>query len=136
MTRIQESRIQESEKGFTLIETALALTVLLGGVLAGAHLLSYAVATSHRAGVRAQAAVLLALKAEEIQASRTAPAAGGTEYLRATSDGLWDTVREAGEATHLRVWRIVSSQPVRAEIDVYAVDGAARRLAHATVTWP
>lgn len=126
----------ERNEGFTLIETALALTVLLGGILAGAHLFSYAVATSYRAGVRAQAAVLVALKAEEIQASRSAPATGGTEYLRATPAGLWNTVREAGEATHLRVWWIVSGRPVLAGIAVYEVGaGAARPLAHGTVTW-
>lgn len=150
-SRAIQRRIQEFDTGirdgFTLIETALALTVLLIAVLTGAHLFTYAEATSHRAGQRAQGAVLVALKAEAIQAEGSAPAPGGSldpgspltgfhEYLKARPDGLWDTVSQAGEATHLRVWRIGTGTPADAEVAVYALGaGGTRPLAYARLPW-
>jgi hypothetical protein len=147
MTPIPEGPRNERNDGFTLIETALALTVLLAGILAGAHLFGYAVATAHRAELRAHAAFLVALKAGEIRANPTAPAPGGSldprnpaaafhEYLAAAPGGLWKTVRSAGQATHLRLWRIVPGQPLRAEIAVYDVRvPPTRPLAYATAVW-
>ena len=122
-----------NRRGFTLIETLIAMAVLVSGVTAVACLYAHSTATLVRAEREAMASFLVARRMEELRGSSPAGLTGGGGLdpldpvpgysLYLAGDGRGRISQRAGpdDATLLLLWEVGDAPPVRIAVAVHSL---------------
>jgi prepilin-type N-terminal cleavage/methylation domain-containing protein len=137
-------------RGFTLLETVIAITILASGIVAVAHVISSAVRTNTDNRLRTAATFLLVEKLEQFRSAHLKESiwrSGGSLNANAPSDGYFDYIvigddgslrsdSISATAPFLRVWQIRDADPRSVTVVVYGrhtlLDHTRRELARAT----
>src|SRR5262245_16535821 len=136
-----------SKRGFTLVETLIATTVLVFGVGVVALLIPYAIRSNISARQTTTATMVVDDKLEALRVlplSAAALNAGGSvdpaspvtgyyDYVRVDSNGVVTVQASPSPGAYLRLWQVSGTNPKTITVIVYAVNnGISSNLLEAT----
>jgi prepilin-type N-terminal cleavage/methylation domain-containing protein len=127
-------------RGFTFIETSVAMALLVSGLIAAAEVFSYAVKANFTSRQRTAAAALLLEKLEEFGSTPLDNALWTPGGALSPDSPLLDFHDRPGptDAPYLRVWKIEGTVLRSATVIVYAprsgLSGAPAELVRAALT--